>query len=313
MFDEVITDTWALLMHYVVRDGFIFTSMTEPANVFDAIVIRHPSNCDCWTPKLGRSSRTLNEHIRFINDHHISKAVIIAESIEFISECPSVQSFQIIPADSAPVPFDYQPLYQSKCVYLDCRTSYGGSKEPFHTEIDYAFFPQLEGLRISGSGHNHVEKLKNLETLWISNKPEIKSFPSLGCSETLKRISIILCGLRSLTGINDFSELRSIILRYDRSLSDVHDLTSVSSNLRELTIENCPKIHDFSFLSQLTNLRELNLIGNNKLPDLSFLKQMRQLETFRFSMDVVDGDLSLCKTIKKVRCLRQRRHYTSME
>ena len=80
-----------------------------------------------------------------------------------------------------------------------------------------------------------------------------------------------------------------------------------------LTIENCPKIRDFSFLSKLTNLHTLNLIGNNKIPDLSFLKQMRQLETFRFSMDVVDGDLSLCKTIKKVRCLRQRRHYTSMK
>ena len=309
MFDTVITDPFALQRHYVFREGFVFTSMTEPANVFDTIVIRYPSHCDCWTPKFGQSSRTLNEHIQFIHDHHLNKAIMIAESIDFIRQCPSVQSLMIIPADSAPVPFDYQPLYQSKCLYLDCRTSYGGSTEPFHTEIDYSFFPQLKGLRISGSGHANFEKLKNLKAIWISRKPEIKSFPSLEASETLKYINIFQCGLLSLAGIADFSELRSIDLSYNRSLCSVDDLVAVSSNLKELTIMNCPKIHDFSFLSKLTNLQVLNLIGNNQIPDLSFLEQMHQLDTFRFSMDVVDGDLSHCQKVRKVRCLRRRKHY----
>ncbi len=112
MFDDVITSPLALQMHYIVREGYIFTSITEPANVFDAIVIRNPSNCDCWTPKLGRSTRTLDEHIRFIHDHYIRKALIIAENIEFISQCSGIQAFMIIPANSAPVQFDYSPLYQ---------------------------------------------------------------------------------------------------------------------------------------------------------------------------------------------------------
>ena len=124
MFDTVITDTFALQRHYIFREGYIFTAMTEPANVYDAIVIRHPSDCDCWTPKLGHSSRTLDEHIRFINEHHITKAIIIAESIDFIRQCPSLHELMIIPADSAPVPFSYIPLYHSDIHYLDCRTSY---------------------------------------------------------------------------------------------------------------------------------------------------------------------------------------------
>ncbi len=309
MFDTVITDTLALQRHYIFREGFVFTSMTEPANVFDTIVIRHPANSDCWTPKLAHSSRTLDEHIQFINDHRVNKAIIIAESLEFIRECPSIQAFMIIPADSAPIPFDYQPLYQSNCLYLDCRTSYGGSTEPFHTEIDYSFLPQLKGLRIFGSGHNNYAKLKNLETLWISKKPEIKAFPTLAAFDTLKYINISQCGLTSLAGISGFSKLMSIDLSYNRSLSTLNDLVNISSNLRELTIMNCPKIHDFTFLSRLTHLHVLNLIGNNKIPDLSFLEQMNQLDTFRFSMDIVDGDLSICQNIKFVRCLRHRKHY----
>ena len=309
MFDTVITDTFALQRHYIFREGYIFTAMTEPANVYDAIVIRHPSDCDCWTPKLGHSSRTLDEHIRFINEHHITKAIIIAESIDFIRQCPSLHELMIIPADSAPVPFSYIPLYHSDIHYLDCRTSYGGSTEPFHTEIDYSHFPQLEGLRLFGRGHKNYEELKNLETLWISKMPEIKAFPSLKSFYTLKYINIFQCGLTSLTGIADFSELRSIDLSYNRSLSTLNDLVHISLNLKELTIMNCPKIHDYSFLSKLTNLRVLNLIGNNKIPDLSFLEQMSQLDTFRFSMDVVNGDLSLCQNIRNVKCLRHRNHY----
>ena len=38
--------------HCIERDGFVFTSIDEPANILDAIVIRCPENsvspvCDC--------------------------------------------------------------------------------------------------------------------------------------------------------------------------------------------------------------------------------------------------------------------------
>ena len=165
-------------------------SITEPANVFDAIVIRNPSRCDCWTPKLGFSSRSLDEHIRFINQHGVQKALLIAESIDFLDQCPSLKALMIIPADSAAPYFDYQPLYQTKCVYLDCRTAYGGSTEPLHTELDYSKMLQLEELRLSGVEHKNYEQLRQLKSVHISKAPKLNLYirshlKYAGCNENL--------------------------------------------------------------------------------------------------------------------------------
>ena len=40
--NEIISDGNILGQKCIVRDGFVFTSITEPHNVFDAIVIRNP-------------------------------------------------------------------------------------------------------------------------------------------------------------------------------------------------------------------------------------------------------------------------------
>ena len=121
-----------------------------------------------------------------------------------------------------------------------------------------------------------------------------------------------MSSLSSLAGIDRFPCFSKVRLCYLRSLTDAQSLTAAYDTLRELTIDNCSRIRDFSFLYQLTQLRILNLIGNNKLPNLSFLSQMPQLEAFRFSVEIEDGNLSLCKRIKNVRCLRRRKHYTAL-
>ena len=51
----------------IFQDGFVFTSICEPANVLDAIVVRHPMQSNCWSPKKSFSSRSLEEHIEYIN------------------------------------------------------------------------------------------------------------------------------------------------------------------------------------------------------------------------------------------------------
>ena len=40
--DSVITDFSDLYRSYIFRNGFAFTAINEPANVYDAIVIRNP-------------------------------------------------------------------------------------------------------------------------------------------------------------------------------------------------------------------------------------------------------------------------------
>ena len=77
--------------HCVYREGFVFTCVTEPANILDSIVIRNPEKCDCWSPKKSFSKHSLDEHIAFINKHKIKKAVVIAEDLRFITQCPSLE------------------------------------------------------------------------------------------------------------------------------------------------------------------------------------------------------------------------------
>ena len=113
--NTVITNVELLKNRVCFVDGFAFTSLANignPANIFDAIIIRNPQDAQCFTPKLGRSSRTLEEHIGFVNQHRLTKAVIIADDIHFLLECPSLQYLQVIPADTCDS-FDFSPLYHT--------------------------------------------------------------------------------------------------------------------------------------------------------------------------------------------------------
>lgn len=79
--------------------------------------------------------------------------------------------------------------------------------------------------------------------------------------------------------------------------------------MRALRIENCPKIDDFSVLSELENLEFLELSGKNELPNLSFIKDMKNLKTFIFSMNVKDGDITPCLGLSHVYSMRNHRYY----
>jgi hypothetical protein len=52
----------------------------------------------------------------------------------------------------------------------------------------------------------------------------------------------------------------------------------------------------------------LVLFGSNTLESLNFLENMPNLKSFRFTMNVLDGDLGLCKNVPYVYC-KNRKHY----
>ena len=83
---EVIDDSVLLSQGYRFYEGYIFVAIREPANVFDAILIRNPSSAQNFMDAYPFSSHSLNGHINFINEHKIDKALIIADDISFISE-----------------------------------------------------------------------------------------------------------------------------------------------------------------------------------------------------------------------------------
>lgn len=306
----VITDVELLAGRTLFRNGFSFTALANvgnQANVFDAIVIRNPSDARCFSPKLSYSERTLQEHIDFINEHHLEKAVVIADDISFLSKCPTLRYLQIIPADHAKN-FDYSPLYQLKHIAgLNCATEYGVHFSET-TQVDYSHFPNVVDLDLAGQGHICTEQLTTIQRLNVSRHPA-KELSQIVASPRLKSLDVTQCRIRSLDGISKAEALSKLSLWYNRSLSDVSDLFHHNKSLRMLSIGLCPKIADFSFMEQFENLEYLELVGSNSLPNLHFLTALKALKCFVFNVNVLDGDLTPCLDIPCVHLLRNRKHF----
>ena len=245
--------------HCVIRQGFAFTSIMEPTNVLDAIIVRYPDRCQAWTPKLTATNRTFQEHIDFINKYKLEKAFIIAENIDFIVNCPSLKYLWIVPADTAPEQFDYSPLYRMPEIkFLKCTTSYGGSEEPLCTSIDCSNIKGIQMLELSGKGTFSHKNIESLEQLEISDC-RIKDFSDISSCKALKKIWLTQTGVESLQCIEELQALQQLYLGYERRLHDVSGIKKVANSLRSLSIENCPKVTDFSFLMNLKNLEHLAL------------------------------------------------------
>ena len=306
--DEVITDTYILREGYISRNGFVFVKGQSNPTVYSRLLIRAPERARCDINVNGYSSRTLREHIDLINEYQIEKVMVICDDLGFITECPSVTDIVVYPSLSAGNNFDYSPLYQLPSIHcVDCRTVYGEC-DKYKTDIDYSKIKNLWELAMIGSGHIKYNEVLALKKLWISGNKQIRDFSEVSNSPTLKSVTLYLCGIQSLAGIEKHLELESLVLYSNRSLNNISRLENIKKTLKKLVIESCPKIMDFSVLNYLTELEHLQLFGNNVLPNLDFLKQMKRLKTFTFTMEVKNGDLSNCLNIPYVSC-KNYRHY----
>lgn len=238
MFDiyEKIVDPNVLHKYYIVRNGFVFTSISEPTDVFDAIVIRYPSEADCVSPKVGFSSHNLEEHLKIIADYGIKKALIIADNIDFLPTLQTLESLEVIPAKTAKNNFDYTPLYEMPGIrMLKCKTVYGRSEE-LTTTVDYSYFKNLQKLHIQGEGHLNYQCLDNLQVLTMCAQSDINMLKF--DLPRLKSLTLLQCGLRTLDGLEHFINLQELNLWYLRKLVDISLVASISSSLRSLSIEN---------------------------------------------------------------------------
>lgn len=290
------------------REGFVFVSITYPANVYDAIFIRYPKNARCFSFAAPGTVHNLEAQINFINKYKIEKALIVADSIDFILECPTLKYISIIPSDDASDDFDYTFLYEMpELRSLRCLTVYGFKKE-FSTSIDYSKIRKIEDIYVDNSNHKNFNKLQTLKSLKVSQYEE-ENLTNLFDSNVLDTLVLTQCKIKSLDGVQRSEKMQCLYLYYNRSLRDITALSKVKKTLRTLRIVNCSKIDDFSVLSELENLELLELSGSNVLPDLNFLKQMKNLKTFVFSMNVQNGDLSPCLSLSYVYSEKNRKHY----
>lgn len=283
-----------------VTDDFYFKD--------DYLVILSPFDVVWESPVLARSQKTLEEHIQYIQENQFEKVYVVADDIAFLRQCPTITSLKIIPAYSA-AKFDYSPLYDMPNLKeLNCQTVYG-HKDALKADIDYSHFPSLQCVYASGAkGHRNLESVKGLRHLYLGQgQPASKALIGFDFSE-LEKLDLCQSPIRSLNGIDQAACIQKLSLSYCRSLEDVAALASVGKTLTSLEIESCGKIKDFSWLYHLPNLENLVLFGSNTLPNLGFLESMPNLKSFRFTMNVLDGDLGLCQNIPYVYC-KNRKHY----
>ena len=304
--NTTVTDGNALRQGFVVRNGFVFVLGSQPA-VFDVLLIRFPSNA-VGPIKNAYSSRSIEEHIQLINQYKLEKAKIICKDISFITQCPSLKEISVYPDDFGNDGFDYTPLYSMPGLKSVCCCTQYGINEQYRSNVDYSRIQGIKEISAAGIGHSGYEKIPTLETLWISSCRKHLDFQHISCSVQLQDVTLMQCGIRRLNGIEKHPKLRSLALYHNRSLTDISSLSSLGKSLQILAIEGCPKISDFTVLSALVELEHLQLYGSNTLPTLSFLKEMPKLKTFTFTMNVEDGDLSLCKNIPYASC-RNRKHF----
>ena len=315
--NEKITNLTDLYNHFVMRDGFVFTSICDPTDVYDAIVIRYPETARCYSPIVGVSSRSIDEHIRLINQNKLCKALIIAEKLDFLDRCPTLTHLEIVPAFNINGNLDLTQLYkQPKIQYLNFPRQSGlkinGIKEGKRGPIDFSNIIGLEELSFEVSKTDSASHpIHSLKKLSISKFKSNTSEPLQGLFDggQMSDIDFTQCNLTSLKFLKNCTTLSDVSINYDRAFSDLLELYDFRDTIEHLSIYNCSKIINFGVISNFYHLLSLHLWGSNQVSDLSFLRELNQLKIFTFDMNVINGDLSFCLNIPYVYSAKDRRHY----
>lgn len=278
------------------KNGFEFTAIDYPFYVLDAIQIR-------------TDIHSVEKYVDFINKHEISKAYVISDNLGFITSCPSLKQLKIHPNYLSDKSFDFSPLYKHPQIkQLNCVNVVNNK---YIIPIDFSQIIGLEDLSFGfNKGCLNFNKIDTLKSMSVGGyvSPQ-KDLSDLFCSEKLDTLELRQCSEYSLNGIEASKNLTCLYIYYNRNLEDISALKSCAETLRTLRIQSCPKIKDFSVLSELKNIELLELTGSNELPDLSFIEQMPNLKTFVFNVNVKDGDLSPCLRLSYVYSEKNRKHY----
>lgn len=293
-------------------DFFFLRAPTECENSEGELVICNPQDAICISPVVLRSRKSLEEHIELINRNKIKKVLIIAEKIDFIRYCPSLEYVTIIPSLTAST-FDFAPLYELPNIkVLFCHTMYGEGEKKV-ANVDYSKFKKLQRLTVDGKGHKNYDKLTGVKRIYIGRyQPAGDNLVNALDMSELEFLELCQSNIYTLAGIENASKLKKLHLAYCKKLVDISAISYLGETLRELSIEACAKINDFSALSELHELESLSLIGTNTVPNLSFLTKMPNLKSFKCFMTVEDGKLGLLKRVPWV-MLKGKKHYDHKE
>ena len=281
----------------VTRDKFDFVSIHYPFNKPTAIKI--------WVPELYK------EYVQYIQDNDICEAEVIMPSLDILHDCPSLRYLKVCPSISSSDFFDFSPLYERTINFLHCSNRYGDRMNKIG-KIDFSRICGLESLSLEVNkgtvNFNTIDTLKSLDVGSYSSASG--DISDLFCSNRLDTLSIIGSTINSLEGIDKSPHLQYLTLIRNRNLYDLSALKRVSNSLKTLCIHYCPKIKDYSVISELDQLEKLELRGIKSIPSLKFINHMPSLKTLVFDAVIEDGDLTPCLNLQYVYTSTQKKHYS---
>ena len=181
--------------------------------------------------------------------------------------------------------------------------------------IDFSCFPELEAF--FGKWHNDHRNLDQLQELRIVEiqtfHPKSKDMSDLADITRLDRLEIVRTNVRSLDGIETLEDLQILNIFYGSKLETLEALSNGLPAMRELSLENCNKIEDYSPIAQVERLRRLKLSTCAAMLDLAWTKGMDYLDFFSFvETNVKNGNLSPLLDLPRLRYVGtvNRRHYS---
>jgi internalin A len=131
----------------------------------------------------------------------------------------------------------------------------------------------------------------------------------LGLEAPLTRLKFVdTPNLRSLNGIEAFSELTSFFVALARELNDLDAITALANSLKELEIETCLGVTAVDAIGALRNLRFFGVSDCGRIDSLSPLANLTNLEVLYAwgSTRVLDGDLTPLAKLPMLREIRMR-------
>lgn len=294
--------------------GYHFTSnictTKDGRNLFLVVKMRNRSTV--MTPRISSWEYTEDEYVSFIRENQIPCAMLILDDFSMLSRIPEIQMLELLPSFQAPNHVSYEPVYEMPNLrMINPRTIYGEDDRKW-TEFDCGRLESAGKVEYFSAncrkGIKNINALSNLKSLLLSGYNASDLHDVVG-SDTLDTISILMGKMESLNGIEQTNALKVLQIQDCYGLSDISALSNAGASLQGLVLENCRKIRDYSVLGELRELRRLSLIGTGSVSSLSFIEKLPKLETLLLTMNVDDGDLSVCDRIHTVRIWPNRRHF----
>lgn len=251
---------------------------------------------------------TITEQIiDYIVSNNIDKVIIDLsnneiKSLSFLEKIKHIQYLKIY-GDGK---IDNTPLYDlNQLKFLEYLNP---SDLEINKLLELEFFTTNRMKRLKG--FQNAMKLKTLKLYDYNNESKIENLKFLNDLKSLEVLSISGFNIVDLDDINNFINLKVLIIKNMSKLSRINGLITLKDTLTSLSIYNCKKISDYETLNHLRKLKFLAIEKVGQLQNINFISSLDELKTFiSINNTIIDGDLTESKKCDDAVILPFKKYY----